>query len=69
MHYIFEQLFDELKITAYEEEITAQLEKMKATDADENARLQAIHMVKVNKVFNYLCENNKLVEVDTVEEL
>ena len=69
MHYIFEQLFDKLKITAYEEEITAQLEKMKATDADENARLQAIHMVKVNKVFNYLCENNKLVEVDTVEEL
>ena len=69
MHFIFEQFFDELKITAYEEEIKAQIDKMKLNREDENARLQAIHMVKVNKVFDYLCKNNKLVEVDTVEEL
>ena len=69
MHYIFEQFFDELKITAYEEEIAAQLAKMKANEGDENARLQAIHMVKVNKVFKYLCDNNKIVEVDTNERL
>ena len=69
MHYIFEQFFDELNITAYEEEINAQIDKMKLSRENENARLQAIHIVKVNKVFDYLCKNNKLVEVDTVEEL
>lgn len=69
MHFIFEQFFDELKVTASEEEISAQIEKMKLSNDDESARLQAIHMVKVNKVFDYLCKNNKLVEVDTVEEL
>ena len=42
---------------------------MKLSRENENARLQAIHIVKVNKVFDYLCKNNKLVEVDTVEEL